>query len=744
MTAAPAVAAAPALGAVRGSPLGLDDALLAVIAPHVRARALAPGELLFRQGDEVDGLYIVVRGELAIALDATPELVLERVGAHGVVGEVAALVGGKRTASARAAAPTELLALDRGRLHALIGEHPRLADAIARAAHHRLRRTKLAAHLTALLGPVGEDTLRELEARMTWVQLRGGDELFRQGATADGAYIVALGRLRVVVPDERGDERAIDDLGPGSWVGEMALLTGKERSATVYAVRDSELVWLPQALFDELMARHPTALRAVSRALVDRLQRQISGGPAPRQAAHCFALVPARPGLAVDDLARALAAALGRFGRTCVLDAGGVDAALAKPGIAQARRSDPLHLRLNPWLLGQEQDHDHVVYVADPALTEWTERVLRHADEVLVVGDGREPAALGEVEVRFAARGLVTRKPRQRLVLLQPPGAGAFPGTAAWLASRVVEHVHHVRRGVAGDVDRLARLLTRNGVGLVLGGGGSRGYAHLGVVRALAEVGVPIDAVAGTSIGAMVASGVGMGLSADDMLRVMPPLLRGAFLDPTLPFVALMRGHNVLAGAREVAGDLAIEDLGVPTAIVTTNLSRGDAHVLRRGSVALGIRASSSIPGIFPPVALDGDLLVDGGLANNVPVDVVADAFGGKVIAVDVIPEIELRHDGGADAATSGWAAAWRRLNPMHRHAVPNIVTVLMRTVTTGSRGLRNAAACSLMLRPAVSRWNMIDFGAAAPIAEEGYRGTVDAIRAWWSASAAAVRGRAS
>jgi predicted acylesterase/phospholipase RssA/CRP-like cAMP-binding protein len=726
------------LGVLRASPLGLDGDLARVVAPLVRARALGAGELLFRQGDEVDGLYVVVDGQLDVALDETPDLVLERVGACGVVGEVAALVGGKRTATARAARPTQLLALGRAELEPLVAAHPGLADALARATHHRLRRTKLAAHLTSLFGALAEATLRELEARVSWVPLRGGEELFRQGAAADGAYIVALGRLRVVVTDASGDERAIDDLGPGAWVGEMALLTHKERSATVYAVRDSELVWLPQALFDELMLRYPAALLAASRALVNRLQRQISGGPAPVQAARCFAIVPVRPGVAIAPFVDALAAQLGRFGRTCVLDAARVDAGLAKPGIAHATRRDPAALRLTPWLLGHEQDHAHVLYVADATASEWTERVLRHADEVVFVGDGRDPPAQSEVEIRFSARGHVNRKPRQRLVLLQPAGQRTFPGTAAWLRSRDADHVHHVRHGVAGDHARLARLLTCNGVGVVFGGGGSRGYAHIGVVRALAELGVPIDAVAGSSIGAMVASALGLGLGHTDMLRVMPPLLRAAFTDPTLPYVALMRGEHVLAGARDVAGDLDLEDLAVPTAVVTTNLSRGEPYVMRRGSVALGIRASSSIPGIFPPVSWQGDLLVDGGLSNNVPVDVIAGAFGGKVIAVDVIPEIDLRDDGPGGAYTSGWAAAWRRLDPRHRQAVPNLVTVLMRTVTTGSRGLHHAGACALMLRPAVSRWNMIDFGAAAPIAEEGYRGTIDQIRAWWSAQGGA------
>src|SRR5262249_60940128 len=120
----------------------------------------------------------------------------------------------------------------------------------------------------------------------------------------------------------------------------------------------------------------------------------------------------------------------------------------------------------------------------------------------------------------------------------------------------------------------------------------------------------------------------------------LAPLLRAAFMDPTLPFVALMSGNNVLKGARAITGDLDLEDLAVPTTIVATNLTRGEPCVLRRGSVAMGIRASSSIPGIFPPVSWNGDLLVDGGPANNVPLDVIASAVRGEITALHVSPPV--------------------------------------------------------------------------------------------------------
>jgi len=735
--------------------VGLDDAAIAGLLPALREQVLREGEVLFRQGDEGDGLFFVAEGRVTISLvqdgsDAGARddrgapseraIVVDDVGPGGIVGEGALLVGGRRSATVTAAEETRVLGLNRERFDALVRDHPAVVDVLSRALQARMRRSKVAGHLRALFGDLDKKTLQELEASVTWVQLGGGQTLFHKGDPADGAYIVVLGRLRVVVLGPGGQERIIDEIGPRQWVGEMALLTHKERSATVYALRDTELVWLPQSAFDDIVCRHPRALLETSRLLVERLQRQMSSGRHRLRGARSFAIVPVGPAVSVERFASELARCFARHGSVLHLSAARVDAELGKAGIARSNPGEAAHLRLTSWLMAQEEAHDFVVYEADAAWSEWTDRALRHADDTLFVAHGRGSPELGEVELRLAARAKrekTGRMPRQRLVLLQPDEETTFPGTAAWLAGRRVDEHHHVRKSSRADVERLVRILTGNAVGVVFGGGGSRGYAHIGVVRALYELDVPVDAVGGSSSGAMVAVMRAMQLGADDMLRILPPRLRAAFMDPTLPLVAFMKGKNVLEGARAIAGDHAVEDLLIPTFIVSTNLTRGKEHVHRRGSVALAIRASSSIPGIFPPVPWEGDLLVDGGLSNNVPVDVMAAAFGGKTIAVDVIPEVDMLAEGDLPPALSGFHAAWRKVNPFaERVGMPNILSVLMRSATSSSRGLRRAEDMpegSLLLRPQVSRWNMIDFTAAEPIADEGYRGTVEAIRRWWS-----------
>src|ERR1700678_43195 len=202
---------------------------------------------------------------------------------------------------------------------------------------------------------------------------------------------------------------------------------------------------------------------------------------------------------------------------------------------------------------------------------------------------------------------------------------GCFEAGAAirWLKRNDVAQHHHIVG--AADFGRVARLLTRRGVGLVLSGGGARGSAHLGVIRALREARVPIDFVGGASIGAIMAAGVAMGGSDEEMrLRY-----RRCFVDTnpvndyTFPFVALTRGRKVSRLLAREYGDVCIEDLRLPYFCVSANLTTGRVLEHREGRLADALRASVAIPGIMPPVFHDEGVLVDGAAINNLPVDIM-------------------------------------------------------------------------------------------------------------------------
>jgi predicted acylesterase/phospholipase RssA/CRP-like cAMP-binding protein len=596
---------------------------------------------------------------------------------------------------------------------------------------------QLTSHLAALFGSADPAALAELQADAEWVALRGGDILFRRGDPGNAAYTVLSGRLRVI--DDTAGERALNEIGAGEILGEMALLSAERRSATVLAVRDSLLARLPAAAFHRLIERQPAALRRISALLSQRLRNQSATAGRARALVRTLAVVPAGAGSDAVEFSRRLAEALALRGATLHLDARRVDRALEADGIAGCAEHDPASRRLVQWLNEQELAHRFVLYEADPLLSSWTERAVRQADHVVFVANAAATAEPGEAERDLAARWRSARAPRRSLVLVRDAGAPTPRDAAAFLAAREVDCHYHVGMDRAEDFARLARCLTGAGIGLVLGGGGARGFAHLGVLRALAEAGVPIDWVGGTSVGAIIAALVAQRLSQGEALAQCKEHF-SSLKDPTLPVVALLAGRRIRAKLEHVFGTTAIEDLPLPYLCVSTNLSRAAQSVHERGPLVRAIRASIALPGVLPPVSLGEDLHVDGGLVNNLPIDVMAAKPEiGTVLAVDVSAEVEMRAPSDRDLEVSGWRMLWERIHPgAARSEMPSIMSLLTRSALVASvywtRERRAAEAASLYLRIPMADLRLLAFDRIDEIVARGYEATRDAIRAWSSA----------
>ena len=417
----------------------LDDALpaadLAELLAALRPVEVAAGDVVLRQGDPGDDLCLVLSGRLAVRVDRAdgPPTLLDEVGPGGVVGEMALLTGQPRTATVVALEPSRLARLARVDFERLAARQPAALGGLLRRILPRLRGNQLAALLAELFGPLDAAALREIETKFEWLPLRSGSVLFREGDAGDHVYVVANGRLRVVTAEPDGRERVLEEVGRGGAVGEVALLTGEPRSATVYAVRDSWLLALSKASFDELLPRHPQAMMQIARAGVWRLRR---AAQRPRSSAGrpaVFAVVAAGPGVALADFARRLADALGAYGAVQRLASADVDRMLSRPGIACSGEDTVVHESLAAWLDAQERDHGALVLEADPGWTAWTRRCVRHADRVLVVARAGDDPAPGETETALAGLGLRTRT---ELALLHPDTTEQPTGTLAWLTAR--------------------------------------------------------------------------------------------------------------------------------------------------------------------------------------------------------------------------------------------------------------------------------------------------------------------
>ncbi len=284
-----------------------------------------------------------------------------------------------------------------------------------------------------------------------------------------------------------------------------------------------------------------------------------------------------------------------------------------------------------------------------------------------------------------------------------------------------------MRDGRARDLARLARLATGKARGLVLGGGGARGLAHLGVLEALAEADLPIDFLGGTSMGAVVAASVAMDLAPATIRQQMAATFVGQnpLNDYTLPFHALTRGLKVDTALRHQFGEARIEDLWLPYICISSNLTTGEAAVHRSGDLATALRASIAIPGLLPPVVSEDGILVDGGMMNNLPADVLAAMQRGPVLAVDVGSDRAF-----TDMPERSWKGHLIRRILGLPDAMPGIAPLLLRaaTVSSDAQSLMSVSRAAVVLKPSLAGVDLRAWSSFETTAALGYRCAREAI----------------
>ena len=549
-----------------------------------------------------------------------------------------------------------------------------------------------------LLGGLDDLSLAAVNAELKRVCIPGGHTLFRENEVADALYIVMTGCLAVIVRNSDGHDILVSRIPAGETVGEMGLLDGGFRSATVKALRDTELLRLDKFSCERLVEKHPRSMLCLISLLVRRL-RSTTRHVDERAAVRTVTLVPmdlnADHHRVAHDLANKLAA---DNQRVLVLDCSSVG-------------------HSTEWFNAAEAACDLILYCAEPTNPGWTKLCLRQADRVLLVASSDSQIT---TPVWLPSEDLC--QPFD-LALLHDGRPDVGHTIECWRERLPIDLILHIRRDNPNDIARLARLLRGTAVGLVLSAGGARGFAHLGVVQALRESHIPIDLIGGCSMGAIVGAAVALEWS-DAEIRER---LRSAFVesnpinDYTLPFLSLVKGTKVARRLEEHFGEIRIENLWRPFFCVSTNLSAGALAVHRDGPLTHALRASVSIPGLLPPVMMGREAHVDGGVMNWLPVDMMNPRCG-AVIAVDVASDPALI----SFEECSGSQSIWQFLR--RRRKVPPIVDLLFRAATVGSDALGRTARgqADILFKPELETIEMLDWQACDRAIDAGYRHAIE------------------
>ncbi|MFL5927717.1 MAG: MFS transporter [Gaiellaceae bacterium] len=495
---------------------------------------------------------------------------------------------------------------------------PRVAERPTSALEDRVDKQTPADFLrdVSIFSGLDEAVRAQLAENARPVTVTAGAWLFRQGDEADCLYVVRFGRLDVVLEAPGAAAETVRELQRGDVVGELALLSGSIRSASVRARRDCELLRVDRADFEQLLVTSDAFARQLVHVLGGLLERSRGAEPAAPAPPTAIAVIPAAVDAPVERVGELLAGELRRLGPVACLRAGDFEAARSsgeEPTAAVARM-----------LERSERRSGRVLLVATaPEGDDWTDACLRQADRVIVVTGATAPRPGPALT---AARDV-------EVVLCGPPFAGDANDLTDALDPRAAYRVG-LNGSLNADVAVIARRLTGRSVGLVLSGGGARALSHIGVIEELVAAGVVIDRVAGASLGAFIAAMVAAGMDADEMdARCYEEWVRRSPLtDYRIPRISLIRGERVRAMLeRTLPG--RIEELSRPFWCVSSDLLSGELVVHRHGSLATAVGASMCLPGLGPPIVYGNRLLVDGGVLDNLPVTVMAADAEGPIIA---------------------------------------------------------------------------------------------------------------
>ncbi|XP_055360193.1 patatin-like phospholipase domain-containing protein 7 isoform X2 [Betta splendens] len=713
---------------------------------RVSLHQVKAGSVVAHQGDQDVSVAFVISGSLHVyqrMIDSEVESLLFVTHPGEMVSHLAVLTGEPLIFSVKAHRDCTFLCISKAHFYEIMREEPWV---VLNVAHTVVKRVS--------------PFVRQIDFALDWMAVEAGRAVYRQGDKSDSTFIVLSGRLRSVIAKDNGKKELAGEYGRGDLIGVVETLTHMNRATTVHAIRDSELAKLPEGALNSIKRRYPQvvtrlihllgqkilgSMQPVSRPLAGHsvaLHTHTSKWDAETLASNLstVAILPVSEEVPLTSFTLELQHALSAIGPTLLLTSDIIQQRLGSAAL------DSVHeYRLSSWLGQQEDVHRIVLYQSDSSLTPWTQRCIRQADCIIIVGLGEREPTVGELE-RMLESGAV--RAQKQLVLLHREDGPPPKGTAEWLNMRSwISRHHHLscprrvfsRRSLPklrelyqrvfdkrpdrhSDFSRLARILTGNSIALVLGGGGARGCCQVGILQALNDLGIPVDMVGGTSIGSLMGalyaeekSSSRTRVRAREWAMDMTSYFK-KILDLTYPVTSMFSGASFNSSISSVFKDKQIEDLWLPYFNITTDITASSMRVHTDGSLWRYVRASMSLSGYLPPLCdpKDGHLLMDGGYINNLPAD-VARSMGAKVVlAIDVGSQDETNLTNYGDSL-SGWWLLWKRFNPLaEKVKVLNMAEIQTRLAyvccVRQLELVKDSEYCEY-IRPPIDHYGTLDFG---------------------------------
>ncbi|MEM9244452.1 MAG: cyclic nucleotide-binding and patatin-like phospholipase domain-containing protein [Cyanobacteria bacterium P01_F01_bin.153] len=708
---------------------------------------LPSDHVLIREGEREDTLYLLWEGQLQIYREVGAEtpLVVGAVQPGEWVGELPVVLGGDRIASVRTMTESRIASFSKEDIQQLYDTCPAVQRYFLDIALQKIKELNFTMLLHKIFDVLEPQCINEFQQHAQWLQLDRGDRLFAQGDEGDGLYFVLNGRLNVAIQDAAGSTYRTESVTSGELIGEMSILADEPRSASVYAARSSTLIHYGRQQFKDIIEKYPALLLKVTRNLIGRFrQREQNRGRNQGQDHYAepikrhIAVVPHSGDVPLKEFSRQLAKSLGAHGRVLHLSRqylSEVFGFLPSMGFAPG---GPQELRFQLWLESKQEDYDLIFFEADSEAdletdpdvhrkkSSWTQFCLGQVDHVVLVANSQDDPQLSAVEKQIESKRSPLTGLKSTLVLLHSDTSPLPRNTRSWLAHRNPDIHHHVRWFNHKDVERVGRFLTDRAIGLALGGGGSRGAAHIGILKALEEKDIPVDFIGGTSIGGLVAAQYAMGLDVPAMVQANKEAIaaHNPFKSYTIPVISLLQRGGLDGMLKLLFDDIQIEDLWLNFFCVSTNICGGEKVVHRTGDVWKAVRATSAVPGLFAPFLDNGNLLIDGACMDNDPSITMGEVNSGPILLSSVSPQFFPKVEMEYEELPSSFKILWSWICPGVKPVkIPSLLYALGMSTAVNSAGnlKRSFSIATVTFSPPLDDFRIFDFTKIDEIVQIAY-----------------------
>lgn len=578
----------------------------------------------------------------------------------------------------------------------------------------------------AHLQHVDEEQLKLLSNRATWLSLQSQESILVQGHRHSDVYVLVHGKLRYHVKDRSDRIIAQGYLYPGDIAGDISAFNESESVASVFSSRPCQVIKIDLELFRNTILSCSQAVNSIAQKLISHASNALQKDRR-RRVRESIAIVPLDDCVPIDAFMADLASSLNKFGVTGVVTKSIAENSLGL-NFTDDVPDEQVYQQNYQTISNFIRSHDFVLFQAESLLSNWNKTVFKEVDRILLLTNSRGAT----FDVLLQEHLLTVQQQMEskiEVVFLQNDEAPK--GSKEFLKGMCATSHHHVWLDRKPTVDRIARIVSGNSVGLALGGGGARAAAHVGLIRALEEAGIPIDFIGGTSIGAFIGALYAGGLDASAIEDVLMKNVVGTklFNDYTMPIVSIVRGSKVSDLFQGIFGDRDIEDLPISFFATAVNITSTNLEIIDEGKIWEAIRASSSLPAILPPFPHSKGLLVDGGLLDNVPGLPMLARGCDFVIACDVGGIANSKIDDGIIQLSDNLGRSpplWRFIKnrfSSKRVLYPRIPDIVTRCMLVGSKeqSQKTIDNADIYVRMPVEKWGLFEFDSAKELIRVGY-----------------------